>query len=223
VRSGSASSPVPKSPHPDPHPAREASLSLEEKVSLASGADFWTTKAIPGAGVPAMLLTDGPRGVRRQAEGQDHVGLNTSVPATCFPPAVGLASSWDVELLARVGHALWQEAKAEGVSVLPGPGINIKRSPLGGRKFEYFSEDPVLTGELGAALVKGIQSQGVDASGKRFAVNDQESDRLRVSADVDERPLRKIYLRGFQLEAFSHGRPSGLRSPPWHGRGPRRG
>jgi beta-glucosidase len=182
----------------DPLPTKLASLSLEEKVSLASGADFWTTKAIPGAGVPAMLLTDGPHGVRRQAEGQDHVGLNASVPATCFPPAVGLASSWDVELLARVGQALGEEAKAGGVSVLLGPGINIKRSPLGGRNFEYFSEDPVLTGELGAALVNGIQSQGVGASLKHFAVNNQESDRLRVSADVDERPLREIYLRGFQ-------------------------
>ncbi|MEZ2388133.1 glycoside hydrolase family 3 C-terminal domain-containing protein [bacterium RCC_150] len=175
-----------------------ASLSLEEKASLTSGADFWNTKAIPGAGVPSMLLTDGPHGVRRQAEGDDHVGLHASVPATCFPPAVALGSSWDAELLARIGQALGEEAKAGGVSVLLGPGINIKRSPLGGRNFEYVSEDPVLTGELGTALVNGVQSQGVGASLKHFAVNNQESDRLRVSADVDPRPLREIYLRGFQ-------------------------
>ncbi|WP_423183536.1 glycoside hydrolase family 3 C-terminal domain-containing protein [Arthrobacter sp. NyZ413] len=175
-----------------------ASLSLEEKASLTSGADFWNTKAIPVAGVPAMLLTDGPHGVRRQAEGDDHVGLHASVPATCFPPAVALGSTWDPELLTRVGKALGTEAKAGGVSVLLGPGINIKRSPLGGRNFEYVSEDPVLTGELGAALVNGVQSRGVGASLKHFAVNNQESDRLRVSADLDPRPLREIYLRGFQ-------------------------
>ena len=175
-----------------------ASLTLEEKASLTSGADFWRTKSVPGAEVPAMLLTDGPHGVRRQAGGDDHVGLNDSVPATCFPPAVALGSTWDPELLGRIGEALGEEAKAGGVSVLLGPGINIKRSPLGGRNFEYVSEDPVLTGELGAALVRGIQSQGVGASLKHFAVNNQESDRLRVSADVDSRPLREIYLRGFQ-------------------------
>ncbi|MEA5455613.1 glycoside hydrolase family 3 C-terminal domain-containing protein [Sinomonas sp. JGH33] len=183
---------------PESHAAKLASLSLEEKASLTSGADFWNTKAVRGANVPAMLLTDGPHGVRRQAEGDDHVGLNASVPATCFPPAVALSSTWDPELLGRIGDALGKEARAGGVSVLLGPGINIKRSPLGGRNFEYLSEDPVLTGELGAALVRGIQSQGVGASLKHFAVNNQENDRLRVSADVDPRPLREIYLRGFQ-------------------------
>ncbi|WP_433874891.1 glycoside hydrolase family 3 C-terminal domain-containing protein [Sinomonas atrocyanea] len=183
---------------PESHADKLPSLSLEEKASLTSGADFWTTKPVPGAGVPPMLLTDGPHGVRRQAEGNDHVGLNASVPATCFPPAAGLGSTWDADLLARVGQALGAEARAGGVSVLLGPGINIKRSPLGGRNFEYLSEDPVLAGELGAALVAGIQSQGVAASLKHFAVNNQENDRLRVSADVDERPLREVYLRGFQ-------------------------
>ncbi|MCH6472118.1 beta-glucosidase family protein [Sinomonas terrae] len=183
---------------PESHAAKLASLSLEEKASLTSGADFWNTKPVPGAGVPGMLLTDGPHGVRRQAEGDDHVGLNASVPATCFPPAAGLGSSWDPELLERVGAALGEEARAGGVSVLLGPGINIKRSPLGGRNFEYLSEDPVLTGQLGAALVAGIQSKGVGASLKHFAVNNQESDRVRVSADVDPRPLREVYLRGFQ-------------------------
>ncbi|WP_138416254.1 beta-glucosidase family protein [Sinomonas gamaensis] len=183
---------------PDSHADKLASLSLEEKASLTSGADFWNTKAVPGAGVPGMLLTDGPHGVRRQAEGDDHVGLNASVPATCFPPAVALGSTWDPELLQRIGAALGEEARAGGVSVLLGPGINIKRSPLGGRNFEYLSEDPVLTGELGTALVAGIQSKGVGASLKHFAVNNQEADRVRVSADVDPRPLREIYLRGFQ-------------------------
>lgn len=180
------------------HSAKLAALSVEEKASLTSGADFWNTKPVPGAGVPPMLLTDGPHGVRRQAEGADHLGLNQSVPATCFPPAVALGSTWDPELLERIGRALGEEARAGGVSVLLGPGINIKRSPLGGRNFEYLSEDPILTGELGAALVNGIQSQGVGASLKHFAVNNQEGDRVRVSADVDPRPLREIYLRGFQ-------------------------
>src|SRR4051794_2259892 len=173
-----------------------AALTLEEKASLTSGAGFWHTKAAPG--VPSILLTDGPHGVRKQAGTGDHVGLHDSVPATCFPPAVTLGSTWDPELLERVGIALGEEAQVQGVGVLLGPGINIKRSPLGGRNFEYLSEDPLLSGVLGAALVRGLQSQGVGASLKHFAANNQETDRLRVSADVDERPLREIYLRGFQ-------------------------
>jgi beta-glucosidase len=173
-----------------------AALTLEEKASLTSGAGFWHTKAAPG--VPSILLTDGPHGVRKQAGTGDHVGLHDSVPATCFPPAVTLGSTWDPALLERVGVALGEEAQAQGVAVLLGPGINIKRSPLGGRNFEYLSEDPLVSGVLGAALVRGLQSQGVGASLKHFAANNQETDRLRVSADVDERPLREIYLRGFQ-------------------------
>jgi beta-glucosidase len=173
-----------------------AALTLEQKASLTSGAGFWHTKAAPG--VPSILLTDGPHGVRKQAGTGDHVGLHDSVPATCFPPAVTLGSTWDPALLERVGVALGEEAQALGVGVLLGPGINIKRSPLGGRNFEYLSEDPLVSGVLGAALVRGLQSQGVGASLKHFAANNQETDRLRVSADVDERPLREIYLRGFQ-------------------------
>jgi len=173
-------------------------LTTEEKASLTSGASFWRTKPLVRAGVPDIMVTDGPHGVRKQREGGDHLGLTDSVPATCFPPAVAMGSSWDPELLHRVGVALGEESKAEGVGVLLGPGINIKRSPLGGRNFEYLSEDPLISGVLGAALVKGLQSQGVGTSLKHFAANNQETDRLRVSADIDERPLREIYLRGFQ-------------------------
>ncbi|MEO8830334.1 glycoside hydrolase family 3 C-terminal domain-containing protein [Lapillicoccus sp.] len=172
------------------------SCTLEQKASLTSGLDFWHTKAVPG--VPSIMLTDGPHGVRKQVAGSDHLGLQESVPSTCFPPAVTLGSSWDPELLVRVGAALGDEAQALGVGVLLGPGINIKRSPLCGRNFEYLSEDPLVSGVLGAALVRGLQGRGVGASVKHFAVNNQESDRLRVSADVDMRPLREIYLRGFE-------------------------
>lgn len=173
-------------------------LTLEERASLTSGESFWSTKAIDRLGIPSVVLTDGPHGVRLQQTGGDHLGLADSVPATCFPPAVALGSSWDADLVRRVGEALGEEAKAEGVGVLLGPGINIKRSPLCGRNFEYFSEDPLVSGVMGSALVGGLQSRGVGASLKHFAANNQETDRLRVSADVDERPLREIYLRAFQ-------------------------
>jgi beta-glucosidase len=173
-----------------------AALSLEEKASLTSGATFWRTKA--AGAIPSVLVSDGPHGVRKQREGGDHLGLQESEPATCFPPAVTLGSTWDPELLERVGEALGREAQSLGVGVLLGPGINIKRSPLCGRNFEYLSEDPYVSGTLGSALVRGLQSQGVGASLKHFAVNNQEGDRLRVSADIDPRPLREIYLRGFQ-------------------------
>ncbi|KQM82202.1 glycoside hydrolase family 3 C-terminal domain-containing protein [Agromyces sp. Leaf222] len=175
-----------------------ADLTTEEKASLTSGADFWTTKSVDRVGLPSILLTDGPHGVRLQRADSDHLGIGDSVPATCFPPAVALGSSFDVDLLERVGTALGEEARAEGVGVLLGPGINIKRSPLCGRNFEYLSEDPIASGVLGSALVRGLQSQGVGASLKHFAANNQEADRMRVSADIDERPLREIYLRGFQ-------------------------
>jgi beta-glucosidase len=179
-------------------PAVLAELSLEEKAALCSGADFWHTKALDRAGVPAVMLTDGPHGLRKQATSADQVGLADSVPATCFPPAVALGSSFDAELVERVGRALGAESRAEHVAVLLGPGINIKRSPLCGRNFEYFSEDPLVGGVLGAALVRGIQSAGVGACVKHFAANNQETDRGRVSAEVDERTLREIYLAGFE-------------------------
>jgi len=178
--------------------AAVADLTLEEKASLTSGFDFWNTQPIERAGLPSIMVTDGPHGLRKQRGGGDHLGFGDSVPATCFPPAVGLGSSWDAELAERVGEALGIETAIENVGVLLGPGINIKRSPLCGRNFEYLSEDPIVTGVLGAAIVKGIQSKGVGTSLKHFAANNQEYDRMRSSSDVDPRPLREIYLRGFQ-------------------------
>ncbi|GAA3944298.1 glycoside hydrolase family 3 C-terminal domain-containing protein [Actinoplanes auranticolor] len=175
-----------------------ATLTLEEKASLLDGADFWRTQPVERLGIPGVMVTDGPHGLRKQAGESDHVGLNDSVPATCFPPAAGLASTWDTGLLARIGEALGRECRAEQVAVLLGPGVNMKRSPLCGRNFEYFSEDPLLAGELGAALVNGLQSTGVGASLKHFAANNQETDRMTVSADVDERTLREIYLPAFE-------------------------
>ncbi|GAA1355917.1 glycoside hydrolase family 3 C-terminal domain-containing protein [Streptomyces beijiangensis] len=171
-------------------------LSVEEKAALGSGADFWTTKAVGPA--QSVLLTDGPHGVRKQAGATDHLGLAASVPATCFPPAVGLGQSWDAELVGRVGEALGRESRHHGVGVLLGPGINIKRDPRCGRNFEYYSEDPHLAGALGAAAVNGLQSTGVGASLKHFAANNAEHDRMRSSSDIDPRTLREIYLRAFQ-------------------------
>lgn len=173
-------------------------LTLDQKASLTSGADFWTTKAVPAAGIPSIMLTDGPHGLRKQAGASDHLGIADSIPATCFPPAVALGSSFDPDLAERVGAALGVEAAIEDVAVVLGPAINIKRSPLCGRNFEYLSEDPIVSGVMGAGLVRGIQSQGVGASLKHFAANNQEFDRMRTSSDVDPRPLREIYLRGFQ-------------------------
>src|SRR4051812_2227530 len=173
-------------------------LTLEEKASLCLGSDFWHTAPVPRAGIRAITLSDGPHGLRKQPDEGDHVGISGSLPATCFPPACALGSSFDPELVRRVGAAVGEEARAQGVDVVLGPGINIKRSPLCGRNFEYLSEDPLVAGVLGAALVEGLQSQGVGASVKHFAANNQETDRLRVSADVDERALREIYLPGFE-------------------------
>ena len=181
----------------DPAPDREP-LTLAEKASLVTGADFWSTVAVERAGIPSIGITDGPHGLRKQRGGGDHLGLGESVPATCFPPAAGLASSWNPGLVERIGVALGDEARAEGVGVLLGPGVNIKRSPLCGRNFEYFSEDPLLSGELGAAWVRGIQSRGVGASLKHFAANNQETNRMTVSAEVDERTLREIYFPAFE-------------------------
>jgi len=179
-------------------PALLGDLTLEEKSSLVSGSGFWHTRAIERLGIPSIMVTDGPHGLRKQPGDGDHVGLGESVPATCFPTAAALGSSFDVDLVRRVGVAIGEEARAQGVAVVLGPGINIKRTPLCGRNFEYLSEDPLLSGVLGAALVTGIQSQGVGTSLKHFAVNNQETDRLRISAQVDERTLREIYLAGFE-------------------------
>lgn len=186
--------------------ADATALTLAEKAALTSGTDFWYTKAVEHLDIPSIMLTDGPHGLRKQREQADHLGIGDSVPATCFPPAVALGSSWDVELAERVGAALGTEAVIERVGVVLGPGLNIKRSPLCGRNFEYLSEDPVVTGVLGAALVTGLQARGVGASPKHFAANNQEHDRMRVSADVDPRPLREIYLRAFR-HIVEHARP----------------
>lgn len=173
-----------------------SALSEDELISLLSGVDFWHTQPLPG--LPSVLVSDGPHGLRVQDTAGEHLGILDSAPATCFPPAVTLASSWDEDLLAEVGAAVGAEARAAGVAVVLGPGLNIKRHPRCGRNFEYFSEDPLLSGRLAAAVVNGIQSTGVGACLKHFAVNNQESHRFVVDAVVDERTLREIYLAGFE-------------------------
>ncbi|MCU1496070.1 MAG: glycoside hydrolase family 3 domain protein [Acidimicrobiales bacterium] len=175
-----------------------AELTLEEKASLVSGSGFWWTRKVDRLGIPSIMVSDGPHGLRRQPRSTDHLGMGESVPATCFPTASALGSSWDADLAREVGDAIGQEARHQGLSVVLGPGINIKRSPLCGRNFEYLSEDPLVSGVLGAALVDGLQGQGIGASLKHYAVNNQEADRLRVSAEVDARSLREIYLAGFE-------------------------
>ena len=173
-------------------------LTAFEKASLLSGASVWESRAVPRAGIRSLILADGPHGVRRQVGSSDHLGINASSPATCFPTAVTIASSWNPALAEEIGEALGAEASNLGVDVLLGPGLNIKRSPLCGRNFEYFSEDPLLSGALAAGYVRGIQSQGVAACPKHFAVNSQEHRRMTSDSVVDERTLREIYLAGFE-------------------------
>ena len=174
-------------------------LSLEQKAMLMSGKNTWETWTFEEEGVPSIFLADGPHGIRKQLGSADHLGLNESIKATAFPTAATLANSWDVDLIERVGEALGREAVELGVNVLLGPGMNIKRNPMGGRNFEYFSEDPILTGELASAMIKGIQSNGIAASPKHYAVNSQELRRMSVDSVVDERTLREIYLQGFEI------------------------
>ncbi|MFV0556377.1 MAG: beta-glucosidase [Lactovum sp.] len=181
-------------------------MTLEEKASLMSGENFWNTKTIERLDIPSIMLTDGPHGLRKQGGKADHLGLNKSLPATCYPTAATLANSWDRELLREVGAGIGKEARSEEVSVLLGPGLNIKRNPLCGRNFEYFSEDPYLTGELATEMVKGIQSQGVSACPKHFAVNSQEHMRMTIDEIVDERSLREIYLSAFE-KVIKEGQP----------------
>jgi beta-glucosidase len=175
-----------------------SNMTLEEKASLCSGLDFWHTRGIERLGIPSIMVTDGPHGLRKQNEGSDHLGIFDSVPATCFPSAVGLASSWNKELVNKVGVALGEECQAENVGVLLGPGANIKRSPLCGRNFEYFSEDPYLSSEMAASHINGVQSQGVGTSLKHFAANNQETRRMSSDSILDERTLREIYLASFE-------------------------
>lgn len=180
------------------HPDILEKLSLEQKCALLSGADMWNTRSFPRQGVPGIRLSDGPHGLRTQIQG-DNLGLGESEPATCFPTASALANSWDIHLMQQVGEALGVEAIDHRVNVLLGPGLNVKRSPLCGRNFEYFSEDPYLSGKLAAAYVKGVQSTGVAACPKHFAANNQELRRMSSDSIVDERTLRELYLTAFEI------------------------
>jgi len=173
-------------------------MTLEEKANLLSGKGMWFLKAVERLGVPSVMVTDGPHGLRKQAGAGDHLGLNASVTAICFPTAASLASSFDRELVNKVGQALGDECQAENVAVILGPGANIKRSPLCGRNFEYFSEDPYVTGEIATAHITGVQSKNVGTSLKHYAANNQETRRMMVDTIVDERSLREIYLAGFE-------------------------
>ena len=164
-----------------------AQMTLEEKARLCSGLDFWHTGGVERLGLSPVMVTDGPHGLRKQAGSADHLGLSQSVPATCFPPACASACSFDDTLLEEVGRAMGEECRQEGVAVLLGPAANIKRSPLCGRNFEYFSEDPLLSGRSAAALIRGIQSQNVGACLKHYAANNQETARLASDSIIDER------------------------------------
>ena len=184
-------------------------LGLLEKAALLSGGGAWKSRALPRRGLPALFFSDGPHGLRKQEGVGDHLGLNASLPATCFPTAATVANSWDTALAEEVGEALGNEARSQGVDILLGPGLNIKRSPLCGRNFEYFSEDPYLSGKLAAAYVRGIQRGGALACVKHYAVNSQEFRRMTLNAELDERALREIYLTGFEI-AVKEGKPGAL-------------
>lgn len=184
-------------------------MTLEEKVSLLSGKDFWKTKEIERLNIPSMFLADGPHGIRKQIAASDHLGLNPGVPSTCFPTAAAIANSWDMALGEEIGQYIADEALALQVNILLGPGLNIKRSPLCGRNFEYFSEDPYLSGKMAAAYIRGIQSRGIAACPKHFAANSQEFLRMTSDSVMDERTLREIYLAGFEI-AVKEGWPGAI-------------
>lgn len=186
-------------------------MSVEDKIALCSGADFWHTKAMETYGIPAMMVSDGPHGLRKQEDEADMLGVNESVPATSFPTAASTGCSWDGALIRKIGEAIAKEAAAHGVGVVLGPGANIKRNPLCGRNFEYFSEDPLLTGKLAAAFIKGVESTGVGSSLKHFAFNNQEYKRFSSDSIMDERAMREIYLAGFEI-AVKEGKPSTVMS-----------
>ena len=186
-------------------------LTLEEKCHLLSGRDFWSTVSVEAKGVPSICLSDGPHGVRKQEGAGDQLGLNGSVPATCFPTAATIANSWDPALGERIGEALGEEAACQDVAVLLGPGMNIKRSPLCGRNFEYFTEDPYLAGKMAAGYVRGIQKNGISACPKHFAANNTELRRQASNSVVDERTLREIYLTGFEI-AVKESAPKSIMS-----------
>ena len=181
-------------------------LTLEQKAALTSGKDFWQSYDIPELGINSMFLADGPHGIRKQAAAADHLGLNASIPATCFPTAATMANSWNVKLGEDMGKFLGEEAVAENVNVLLGPGMNIKRNPRCGRNFEYFSEDPYLAGKMAGSYVKGIQKNGISACLKHFALNNQEERRMSIDTIVDERTMREIYLTAFEM-AIKEAKP----------------
>lgn len=178
---------------------RVQQLPLFVKAALQSGENTWQTRPVAKVGIRSLFLSDGPHGIRKQAGEGDHLGINASLPATCFPTAATIANSWDISLANRIGTALGEEASALGVDVILGPGLNIKRSPLGGRNFEYFSEDPYLSGKLASQCVMGIQGQGVSACPKHFAANSQETNRMTSNSVVDQQTLRELYLTGFEM------------------------
>ena len=181
-------------------------LSLEEKIELLSGKNFWYLNEIGSSHLKSIMVTDGPHGLRKQKDSGDHLGISNSYPATCFPTASALACTWDEDLLYKLGEYLGNECLSQNVSVLLGPGINIKRHPLCGRNFEYFSEDPILTGKLASKMIQGVQSKGVGTSLKHFALNNQETMRMVVDVIVDERSFRELYLRGFEI-AIKEAKP----------------
>lgn len=182
-------------------------MTLEEKAGLCSGKDCWNTKSVERLGVPSIMVSDGPHGLRKQVGAADNLGIGESVPAVCFPTASAIACSFDRDLVGEVGKAIGEECLQEEVSVILGPGANMKRSPLCGRNFEYYSEDPVVSGELAAGFIKGVQSTGIGTSLKHFAVNNQERHRLTVSAVIDERTLRETYLKTYEI-AVKKGNPT---------------
>ena len=186
-----------------------AKMTLEDKISLCTGADFWHTKAMEQYGIPSIMVSDGPHGLRCQSAEADMIGINKSYPATCFPTAVTAGATWNTELYLKEGEAIGKEAASYGVSVVLGPGCNIKRNPLGGRNFEYISEDPYVAGKMAASFIKGVEGVGVGTSLKHFAVNSQEYKRMNGDSRLDQRALREIYLKPFEI-AVKEGKPATL-------------
>lgn len=173
-------------------------MTLEEKAGLCSGEDFWHTKGIERLGIPSVMVSDGPHGLRKQEDEADHLGINDSIKAVCFPAGCATASSFDRDLLEELGEIIGNECQAENISTILGPAMNIKRSPLCGRNFEYYSEDPLVSSEMASAFVRGVQSKSVGTSPKHFMANNQEYHRMTSSSEMDERTMREIYLASFE-------------------------
>ena len=181
-------------------------MTLEEKAGMCSGEDFWHLKSVERLGIPSVMVSDGPHGLRKQDQEADHLGANDSIKAVCFPTACATACSFDRDLLYKLGETLGDECQAQNLSVILGPAVNIKRSPLCGRNFEYFSEDPYLASEMAGAHIKGVQSKNIGTSIKHFAANNQEYRRMSCSSEIDERTFREIYLGAFET-AIKEGKP----------------